>query len=72
MPGAWGHTPTATCLSLPEALGTALQGLEHSAFSGQVQWAPATVVCVAYIGPLQCQETGHCSTHSQFCVAREA
>lgn len=56
----------------PETLGTALQGLEHSAFRGQVQWAPAAVVCVAHISTLQCQEAGHCSAYSQLCAAWEA
>lgn len=63
------HTPI---VGSPEALRTALQGLEHSAFSGQVQRAPATVVCVAHIRTLQRQEAGHCSAYSQLGAAREA
>lgn len=56
----------------PEALGTALQGLENAALHSQVQRGAAAVVGVAHVRALQRQEAGDRGAHRQFCAGREA
>lgn len=70
-PGAPPPPPPPTDPGSLEALGAALQGLEHATLSNQVQRAPATVIGVVQVRALQRQEAGNCHAHCQLHASRE-